>query len=380
MGVARYFAAGHVGVIAEIGTSHGGDRGRARELIDAAADAGADIVKTQVVYADEIVHPKTGAVELPGGAIPLFERFRELEVEPDFFADMARHCLDRGVAFLASCFGPRSLQVVGRIGVDTVKIASPELNHAPLLKLLRETGLAAILSTGVSTLADIERAVETAGRPGDGGNGGNGGNGGSAGSAIMHCVTAYPAPEEDYNLRVIGNLAAVIGVPVGVSDHSRHPELVPAAAVAVGARAVEKHFTLSRSGDGLDDPIALEPAEFSAMVRAIRRVEHRPPEEALEELGSRFGEARVARILGDGVKRLAPSEQRNYGRSNRSILATRDIAAGEPIGDDNAAALRSEQNLEPGLSPFHWDDIRGARAARDIADGSGIRWEHLLAR
>lgn len=365
MGLERYFAANRAGAIAEIGTSHGGDRGRARELIDAAADAGADCVKTQVVYADEIVHPKTGAVELPGGAVPLFARFRQLEVEPDFFAEMAEHCLSRGVAFLASCFGPRSLQVVTEIGLDTVKIASPELNHALLLRLVRDAGLTAILSTGVSTLSDIERAIDVTGH---------------SDSAIMHCVTAYPAPEEDYNLRVIGNLAAVTGVSVGVSDHSLHPELVPAAAIAVGARAVEKHFTLSRAGEGLDDRIALEPAEFSAMVAAIRDVEHRPSAEALDELGRRFGEDRLSRILGDGVKRLARSEQPNYGRSNRSILATRDIAAGEPIGDDNAAALRSEKNLDPGLSPFHWDDIRGARAARDIADGSGIRWEHLLAR
>jgi sialic acid synthase SpsE len=368
MGLERYLPVNRASAIAEIGTSHGGDRGRARELIDAAADAGADCIKTQIVYADEIVHPKTGAVELPGGAVPLFERFRELEVVPDFFAEMAEHCLSRGVAFLASCFGPHSLQVLSEVGLDTVKIASPELNHAPLLRLVREAGLAAVLSTGVSTLADIERAVEITG------------SAGNAGSAIMHCVTAYPAPEEDYNLRVIGNLAAVFGIPVGVSDHSLHPELVPAAAVAVGARAVEKHFTLSRSGGGLDDRIALEPAEFSEMVAGIRHVEDRPSAKALDELGSRFGEERVARILGDGVKRLARSEQSNFGRSNRSILATRDIAAGEPIGDDNAAALRSEKNLEPGLSPFHWDDIRGTRAARNIADGSGIRWEHLLAR
>ena len=374
MGLERYLPVNRATAIAEIGTSHGGDRGRARELVDAAADAGADCIKTQIVYADEVVHPKTGAVELPGGPVPLFDRFRELEVAPDFFAEIAEHCLSRGVAFLASCFGPRSLQVVSSIGLDTVKIASPELNHAPLLRLVREAGLAAILSTGVSTLSDIERAVEITGAASVAGSARN------AGSAIMHCVTAYPAPEEDYNLRVIGNLAAVFGVPVGVSDHSLDPELVPAAAVAVGARAVEKHFTLSRSGGGLDDRIALEPAQFSAMVSAIRAVEDRSAAEALHELGSRFGKERVARILGGGVKRLARSEQSNYGRSNRSILATRDIAAGEPIGDDNAAALRSEKNLEPGLSPFHWDDINGARAALDIADGSGIRWEHLLAR
>jgi N-acetylneuraminate synthase len=356
-------------IIAEIGTSHLGDPRRAADLIDAAAEAGADAVKTQIVYAEEIIHAAAGHIELPGGSVPLFDRFRELEVKPEFFHDMAARCDDRGVAFLASCFGPRSLADLVGLGAGVVKIASPELNHAPLLRMVREEGRAAILSAGVATLADIARAVDLVGR-------------GSCG--VLHCITAYPAPEEEYNLRVLANLQATLGVPVGVSDHTLDSALVPAVAAAVGGRAVEKHLTLSRADSGLDDPIAQEPPAFADMVRAVRDVEavrhSESAETTLAELRDRFGSERVEAVLGTGVKEPAPSEREHYGRSNRSILATLDIGAGEIINEENAACLRSEQNTEPGLSPFLWDEIRGARAARAIPGGTGIRFEHLLDR
>lgn len=352
-------------VIAEIGTSHGGDLPRARSLVDAAAEAGADCVKTQIVYADEIVHPRTGLVDLPGGPVPLYERFRSLEVKPEFFTEMAEHARSRGLSFLASVFGERSLDDLASLGADTVKIASPELNHAPLLHSVRDRGLKVILSTGVSMLSDVERGLEAAGRQQ---------------ATLLHCVTAYPAPEEEYNLRVIPNLASVMGVPVGVSDHSIEPELVPAAATALGAPVIEKHLTLSRGDGGLDDPIALTPKGFAAMVAAVRHAETRPADETLAGLSDGYGDGRLEAVLGDGAKRLAASETPNYGRSNRSILATRDIAAGEPIGTHNAAILRSEKNLEPGLSPFLWEEILGVQAARPILDGSGIRFGDLFDR
>ncbi|MFO8065608.1 MAG: N-acetylneuraminate synthase family protein [Spirochaetota bacterium] len=364
MGVARYFPANRAFVIAEIGTSHRGDHLRARKLVDAAADAGADCVKTQIVYAEEIVHPAAGTIELPGGAVAVFDRFTELELPLEFFAETAQHCERRGMAFLASCFGRRGLADLTELGLDVVKIASPEINHASLLRGVRDASLGAILSTGVSTLCDIERALELTGREATG---------------LLHCVTSYPAPEEDYNLRVITHLSRMFGVPVGVSDHSADPVLVPSASVALGARAVEKHLTLSRAGEGLDDAIALEPEGFARMVSAVRRASSRSTEETLNELSTSYGDERLEAVLGDGVKRLAASEACNYGRSNRSILATADIAAGETIGEHNAAALRSEQNVTPGLSPFDWEHVRGARAARSIPNGTGILWTHLLS-
>jgi sialic acid synthase SpsE len=378
MALERLLRTGKTFVIAEIGTAHRGDRQRALDLVDAAAEAGADCVKTQIVYADEIVHRKTGLVELPGGAVPLWDRFRELEADPQLFADMAEGCRRRGITFLASCFGPRSLKDLVDIGADAVKIASPELNHLPLLKMVRDAGLDLFLSTGVSTLGDIEAAlVAVAPRP----------------AALLHCVTAYPAPPEDYNLRLVGALATVFGRPVGVSDHSLDPVLIPTVAAALGAVCIEKHFTLERSGGGLDDPIALEPAAFRSMVESVRGAEgsrgaqEQGPveatgrsgrEETLQTLARQFGAERLESVLGDGVKRLAPSEAQNYGRSNRSILAAADIAPGEAIGPENAAILRSEKNLTPGLRPEHWDTIQGARTTKPIRDGEGIRWEKLL--
>lgn len=363
MALERYLNSGRTFVIAEIGTAHQGDRPRALELIDAAADSGADCVKTQVVYADEIVHRKTGLVELPGGAVPLWERFRELEVDPQLFADMASRCKERGVLFLASCFGERSLADLRALGSKIVKIASPELNHYPLLETVRKAGLDVVLSTGVATLGDIDAAL---------------GRLQSVGIALMHCVTAYPAPPEDYNLLLLQTLPAVFGVAVGVSDHSLDPILVPATAAALGAACIEKHFSLERSGGGLDDPIALEPQEFREMVDAIREAESAGRSEALGTLEKRYGSEQLKKVIGNGVKRLAPSEAANYGSTNRSILAVRDIQAGEPIGPQNAAILRSEKNLTPGLPPREWPVVLGARAAVPIQDGEGIRWEQLL--
>ena len=147
-------------IVAEIGTAHGGDLARGLDLIDAAADAGADIAKVQVVFADEILPPEAGLVPLPGGDTPLYEVFRKLERPLDFYAALADRAAARGIGFLASPFGEKSVRILEEIGVGAWKVASPELNHEPLLERLARTGLPIILSTGVSKSKDIERALE----------------------------------------------------------------------------------------------------------------------------------------------------------------------------------------------------------------------------
>ena len=150
-------------IIAEIGTAHGGSLHKARDLINAAVDAGADYVKFQWVYADEILHPNTGFVNLPGGAVPLYKRFQELEVSPDFFAQAQEYTHSKHAGFICSPFGLKSLSELLAIQPDAVKIASPELNHYPLLHALSKsahTGIPVILSSGVSRLSDIERALD----------------------------------------------------------------------------------------------------------------------------------------------------------------------------------------------------------------------------
>ena len=147
-------------IVAETGTAHGGDLARGLDLIDAAADAGADIAKVQVVFADEILPPEAGLVPLPGGDTPLYEVFRKLERPLEFYAALAERAAARGIGFLASPFGEKSVRILEEIGVGAWKVASPELNHEPLLEQLARTGLPIILSTGVSKSKDIERALE----------------------------------------------------------------------------------------------------------------------------------------------------------------------------------------------------------------------------
>jgi sialic acid synthase SpsE len=371
----RRFGSGEVLVIAEIGTGHGGSPKKAEELIAAAAEAGAECVKFQCVFADEIIHPNTGTVPLPGGPIALYERFRSLEVGEDFYAGVKAYAESLGLIFLCTPFGLASARLLRRIGCGAMKVASPELNHFPLLDELASYRLPTILSSGVSRLADIDRALRRFGdrSPEPGG-------GGSYGVALLHCVTAYPAPASDYNLRVLATLGSAFGIPVGVSDHSLDPVLVPALSVAAGGSIVEKHICLSRDESGLDDPIALPPAGFAAMVRAIRAAQAAAPVATISVLAAEYGAAEVEAVLGEGAKRLAPSEAANYGRTNRSVHAMRAVRKGECFGPADLAILRTEKVLRPGLDPELLAVLIGRRAMRDIASGEGVEWEDVGER
>jgi sialic acid synthase SpsE len=366
----REFGPQNVLVIAELGTGHGGDLSKARELCDAAAEAGADCIKFQIVYADEILHPNTGLVKLPGGNIRLYDRFKELEVPPDFFRELKAYVESRGLIFLCTPFGMQSAAELKALSPALVKIASPELNYSALLREIARWRLPVLLSSGVSKLGDIEEALALLRGAGDAGTG-------QSAVCLLHCVTAYPAPETDYNLRVLQSLASVFGCPVGISDHSLDMELVPALGVALGAVAVEKHFCLSRDDPGLDDPIALPPAAFARMVRALRSAQAAGPAATIAAYKEERGEELIEAILGDGVKGLAPSEKANYERTNRSLHALRDIAEGAAIGPGDFAPLRSEKILRPGLPPSWAERITGRKARQFIPGGEGIRLEDI---
>jgi len=358
-------------VIAEIGTSHGADPVKARELVAAAREAGAGCAKFQLIHAEEIIHPKTGIVPLPGGDTSLYAAFQALETPLAFYAEIKEYAESLGLLFLCTPFGTRSARELASLRPALLKSASPELNHFPLLAELGATGLPLIVSTGVSRLGDVEAALEALGYPE---------RRAPESILLLHCVTAYPAPPEDYNLRAMANLGAVLGLPVGVSDHSLDPLLVPLVALASGACAVEKHFTLSKAGGGLDDPVALTPAEFSAMAGALKAAAGSSAEGRLAEANARFGAERVRAVLGDGVKRLAPSERANYGRTNRSLHVMRAISRGEVISSEDIGILRTEKVLRPGLPPEFLAEAIGRRAARDIDDGEGLVWADLGGR
>lgn len=349
-------------VIAEIGTGHGGDLAKARELIAAAAEAGAGCAKFQCVFADEIIHPRTGLVPLPGGPTSLYDVFSALERDEDFYASLREEVEAKGLIFLCTPFGEKSAELLGRIGAGAMKIASPELNHLPLLRQVASLGLPTLVSSGVSTLADIETALAVLA---------------GCERALLHCVTAYPAPPEEYNLRLLPSYAALFGIAVGVSDHSLDPVLVPALAVAIGAVIVEKHICLSRDDSGLDDPIALDPAAFARMRAAIDEALGRPAEATVAALAYEYGETLVEATLGSGVKRLAPSEAANYGRTNRSIHALADIPKGAALTPESLGILRSEKLLRPGIEPRFLEQVIGRKARQPIPAGEGLRWEDV---
>ena len=393
-------------IIAEIGTSHGGDINKAYELIDAAADAGADIVKFQWVYADEILHPKTGFVHLPGGNIPLFDRFKSLEVKPDFFSYCLEYAHKKGILFACSPFGLKSLEELAAIKPDAIKIASPEVNHTPLLKACSAyyNNIPVILSSGVSKLGDIENAIDIL----------TGGQGFTANTklsngldplTLLHCVTFYPAPEEEYNTRCISTLNQTFGFNTGISDHSLNPVLIPVLSVLCGGKMIEKHITLSRKTDGLDDPVALEPEQFAQMVHAVHQAEtvlerfrkddtafgktecielengmlvSRGQAEILRQLYDEFGKEKVHAALGDGIKKLSLSEKQNYGRTNRSLHYMKDFESGHKIENGDIEVLRTEKILTPGIAPDALEKLSGAVLRHGVSSGSGVQWEDFL--
>ena len=344
-------------IIAEIGTSHDGDLKKAEELIIAASEAGVDCVKFQYVIASEIIHPETGRVLLPGGEIPLYDRFLNLERPPDFYSELKRIAEKNNLFFLCTPFGIESAKYLKQIGVEGMKIASPELNHYPLLEEV--SNLPLILSTGVSTLGDIEKALSIP----------------KAGAALLHCITSYPAPEEEYNLNIIPALSSIFGLPVGLSDHSKDPILVPVLSTSLGGSIIEKHITLSKNGKGLDDPIAINPKELGIMCKEVRLTEKRKYSETIKCLNDLYGKDRIKKILGRGIKKLAASEADNYRTTNRSVMAILDIKEGENFTHKNTALLRSEKFLRPGLSPDFFPEILKRKAIRKIRSGEGIDWD-----
>jgi sialic acid synthase SpsE len=351
-----------VEIIAELGANHAGDLTKAAIMVQAAAEAGATTVKFQWVIASEILHPNAGLVPLPGGVVALYKRFKELERPASFYAELKRMVEAQGLKFLCTPFGLTSAAGLHNLNVFGYKIASPELNHYPLIRSCALQNRPLYLSLGVSTLADIELALTMLLQREQG--------------TLLHCVTAYPAQPSDYNLRQIPALKTLLGVQVGVSDHTMDAVLVPTLAVLLGATVVEKHLCLSRLDAGLDDPIALEPNDFACMVQSIQLAQVNP-ELAWQSLEKQFGQEMIEATLGTGIKELAHSEMANYGRTNRSICVTDNLSAGTVLDVTNTALLRVEKELRPGLHPQYYEVALGRRLRHDLTGGQGITWNDI---
>lgn len=321
-------------IIAEAGVNHNGDIELAKQLIDAAAEAGADLVKFQTFSANrQVTRTAKKAdyqIQTTDSKESQYEMLCRLELSTEMHHELIAHCAARNIGFFSTGFDIESVNLLMSFGQDCFKIPSGEITNLPYLRHVGQLGKAIILSTGMATMGEIEAAIdvlEQAGTP-------------RANITVLHCTTEYPTPMVEVNLRAMQSIHTAFGVTVGYSDHTSGIE-VAIAAVALGASVIEKHFTLDRSLPGPDHKASLEPEELKAMVVAIRNIE-------------------IA--LGDGIKRLTPSEARNKPVARKSLVASQAIKAGEVFSAENIIAKRPGI----GISPMRWEEIIGRVAPHDF--------------
>jgi N-acetylneuraminate synthase len=352
-------------IIAEAGVNHNGDPARALALVDAAARAGADVVKFQSFRADKLATGDAAKASYQkvttGSEQSQLEMLRALELSEDDEARVAAACATAGITYMSTPFDTDSAtHLVRRIGVATLKVGSGDLTNAPLLLHLARFKLPIILSTGMATLAEVEQAlgVIAFGYLGDAGARPTSADLANvlldraawtelrARVTLLHCTTEYPADPQSINLRAMATLRDAFGLPVGLSDHSRGIHIA-AAAVALGATVIEKHLTLDRNLPGPDHRASIEPDEMAAMVASIRDVEA---------------------ALGDGRKMPAPEELPNRAVARRSLVATRPVKNGERFTEDNLGVKRPGN----GIPPIEYWTYLGRTAQRDYAANEAL--------
>lgn len=327
-------------IIAEAGVNHNGDMDLALRLVDAAADAGADVVKFQTFQANNLVTRDAAKAayqkESTDPAESQYAMLRRLELDRAMHEKLIARCRERGIRFFSTGFDLESLSMLVELGLDWFKVPSGELTNLPYLRKIGGFGAQVLLSTGMATIEEVAAAIDAlvaAGTPRDR-------------ITVLQCTTEYPTPMADVNLRAMLTIRDRFKVSVGYSDHTQGIE-VSVAAVALGATVIEKHFTLDRSLPGPDHLASLEPAELKAMVTAIRNVEQ---------------------AMGDGVKRPSEVEEQNRLAARKSLVARTAIRTGEMFTEANLTAKRPGT----GMSPMRWDDVIGRRASRDFAANEQI--------
>jgi N,N'-diacetyllegionaminate synthase len=331
-------------VIAEAGVNHNGDVAMALALCDAARAAGADAVKFQTFRAEDLVVPgaPTAAYQQrQTGEQDQFAMLRKLELSREQHERIRDHCMAIGIEFFSTPFSLEAVDMLVALGVRRIKMPSGELTHRALVEHACATGLPLLLSTGMASMDEVHEAlgwVRTV-------------RGSLDQVAVLHCTSAYPASDAALNLRAITTMRQALQIPVGYSDHSLGIE-ASLAAVSLGATVIEKHLTLDRHLPGPDHAASLEPAEFAALVRGIRR---------------------ISAMLGDGVKAARPEEQDAARVARRSIVARVDIAAGTPLQPAMLACRRPATGIAPG----EWDRVVASTARAAIPAGTVLQWTQL---
>lgn len=328
-------------VIAEAGANHNRDLGLARELIDVAADAGADAVKFQVYSGKALYSSKTPRFQYLEGVADQDTQsvLEDAELPREWLPVLAEHSASRGITFFAAPFDDAAIDQLDAVGVPVFKVANYELVDIHLIRAVAEKGKPLILSVGMATYGEVEDALNAAAK------------GGATEVALLRCAALYPAPPRIMNLRAMETMRAAFGVPVGFSDHSEGIN-VPLGAAGLGMELLEKHFTLDRRMKGPDHPFAIEPDELRALVAGIRDIE------------SAMGSGRLE----------GPSEEESremYTLARRSIVAARDIPAGATISAEDLTIKRPGF----GIRPKERDRVIGRTARVDIAFDDIITWD-----
>jgi N,N'-diacetyllegionaminate synthase len=322
-------------IIAEAGVNHNGDIEIAKKLIDIAAAAGADLVKFQTFNAERLVTASAPKADYQIVAAEKTESQKamlgKLELTEAMHQELILHCKLREIGFLSTGFDIESINMLVSFGLELFKIPSGEITNLPYLRHIGKLGKKVILSTGMSSMGEIESAInalEESGTP-------------RTKITVLHCTTAYPVPMSDVNLRAMQSIGSEFGVDVGYSDHTLGIA-ISLAAVALGASIIEKHFTIDRTLPGPDHKASLEPAELKSLVEGIRNIDE---------------------ALGDGIKRLMISEIGNRDVARKSIVARVPISAGQVLSEENLTTKRPGT----GISPMEWSNLVGKKAHRDYS-------------
>jgi len=321
-------------IIAEAGVNHNGVLSNAKELVDVAAEAGANFVKFQTFKAEKIASKFAEKANYQKQATSRnenqLEMLRRLELSEQDHIELLEYCAQKSINFLSTAFDVESIKMLQALGITLGKIPSGEVTNLPYLRKMAAAFPNLIMSTGMATMGEIHEALNaltTAGAKREN-------------IVVLHCTTEYPTPMADVNLHAMQTIQKELDVLVGYSDHTLGIE-VPIAAVALGACVIEKHFTLDRNMEGPDHRASLEPGELFEMVRSIRNIE---------------------RALGSTLKQPSGSEQKNITIARKSIVASKHISKGEPFSEDNITVKRPGT----GISPMQWDNVIGQKAIQDF--------------
>ncbi|MBR2260536.1 MAG: N-acetylneuraminate synthase [Paludibacteraceae bacterium] len=328
----------HVLIIAEAGINHNGSVETAKRMIDKAVEAGADVIKFQTFKSEKLVSKSAKQAEYQkrnianAGNDSQLDMLKKLELTESDHNELMDYCAKKQIRFFSAAFDMESIDYLHSLHVGLWKIPSGEITNYPYLKKIAQFGEPVILSTGMCEMEDVEAALKVLTD--------NGLNKDKI--SILHCNTEYPTPFKDVNLLAMNELKERFGVKVGYSDHTKGIE-VPIAAVALGAEIIEKHFTLDRNMEGPDHKASLEPDELKAMVSAIRNIEL---------------------ALGDGHKTVSESERKNIVVARKSIVAAKNIKAGEVFNENNLTVKRPGN----GISPMDWENVIGKTAKKDFVE------------